>query len=179
MVGGEFNRRNAVMHLKFKSVATSYALVVATLLASCNTRPTQERKLGECGIGLVIWLRQPKSAQYQYFTVDGGVFAYGAGVTALTMKTFWQTDLSAEQCATIRKCAQDGGWFTPSPPASTPENGELVADIAVNWDGGRQQFVASGNEPSVKFLTDFLTQIADVRFRRALDRLPTAGEQSK
>ena len=154
-------------------------LVAATVLTSCNTLPTQERNFGKCGIGLVIWLRQPKTSQYQYFTIDGGVFAYGAGVTALNMKTFWQTDLSVEQCQKIRQCAQDGGWFSESPPSSSPEKGDLVADIAVNWDGGRQQFTASGDQPSVKFLTDFLTQISDVRFQRALDRLPTAGEQPK
>lgn len=73
-------------------------LVAATVLTSCNTLPTQERNFGKCGIGLVIWLRQPKTSQYQYFTIEGGVFAYGAGVTALNMKTFWQTDLSIEQC---------------------------------------------------------------------------------
>ena len=165
-----------VLHKKMFGLVT---LVAATVLTSCNTLPTQERNFGKCGIGLVIWLRQPKTSQYQYFTIDGGVFAYGAGVTALNMKTFWQTDLSVEQCQKIRQCAQDGGWFSESPPSSSPEKGDFVADIAVNWDGGRQQFTASGDQPSVKFLTDFLIQISDSRFQRALDRLPTAGEQPK
>lgn len=155
------------------------AAVSATVLTACNTLPTPTHKLGECGIGLAIWLRQPKSAQYQYFTVDSGVFAYGAGVTALNMKTSWQTDLSAEQCKVIRQCAQDGGWFTASPPSSTPNKGEVIADIAVSWEGGRQQFVVSGDEASVKSVTDFLSQIAEIRFQRALDRLPVAGEQAK
>ncbi|MDA0214456.1 MAG: hypothetical protein O2875_03745 [Planctomycetota bacterium] len=155
------------------------AISVSIFFTSCNTLPTQERKIGDCGIALVIWLRQPKTAQYQYYTVDGGVFAYGAGVTALNMKTFWQTDLSPEQCQKIRQCALDGGWLGETPPSSTPEKGESVADIAVNWDGGRQQFTASGDQSSVKILTDFLTQISDVRFERALDRLPTAGKQPK
>lgn len=155
------------------------SVVSVAVLTACNTLPNSAHKLGECGIGLTIWLRQPKSAQYQYFTVDGGVFAYGAGVTALNLKTSWQTDLSAEQCRVIRQCAQDGGWFTASPPSSTPNKGELIAAIAVSWEDGRQQFVVSGDEPSVKFMTDFLSRIADIRFQRALDRLPVAGEQAK
>ena len=154
-------------------------LSLMALPPSCNTLPTQVHALGECGIGFAIWLRQPKSSQYQYFTVDGGVFAYGAGVTALTLKTFWQTDLSPKQCSEILELARGGGWFSTTPPTGTPDDGELVADIAVSWEGGRQQFVVIGEDPSVKAVTDLLTKVANVRFERALDRLPEAGKQAK
>lgn len=154
-------------------------LSFALLVPSCNSLPTSDKHPGECGIGLVIWMRQVKTAQYQYFTIDNGVFAYGAGVTALNLKTFWQTDLSVEQCQTLRRLTQEGGWLNASAAVQVAAVNDSVADVAITWDEGRQQFICAGDDASLKAVTSFLVKIADVRFDRELDRLPEAGLQSK
>jgi len=155
------------------------AFALVALAPSCNSLPTSNQQPGECGVGLVIWMRQVKTAQYQYFTVGDGIFAYGAGVTALNLKTSWQTDLSVEQCQTLRGLTQRGGWLNENPPVQVAAMDDSVADVAVGWDGGRQQFVCAGDDASLKAVTGFLLKIADIRFKRALDRLPEAGQQTK
>ena len=159
--------------------AAGVAIAMAIALSSCNTLPNLPHDVGECGVALVIWLRHPNAARYEYFTVDGGVFAYGAGRDALLLKTSWQTDLSAEQCRSLSDIAQRGGWFTEgfTPPIAAA--GDRSADCAVSWPGGRQQFVVQGVEPSLQAATALLRAIADVRFQPALDRLPEAGLQKK
>ncbi len=147
--------------------------------SGCNTLPTSKEKPGECGIGLAIWLREPRSAQYQYFTIDQGTFSYGAGLAALDLKTYWKTSLSLEQCGSIHAIAESAGWFSANPPNTPPEERGPVADIAVAWADGRQQFVVNGTDASVKEMTDFLANIAAARFRPELDRLPEAGKQAR
>ncbi|MSR43885.1 MAG: hypothetical protein EXS15_00795 [Phycisphaerales bacterium] len=151
--------------------------VVGMLCVACNTLPTQTQHPGVCGIGLVIWLRHPASSQYQYFTIDDGLFAYGAGRDALNLKTSWQIQLSSEQCAAVCKIAADGQWLSKSPPTGSGAERQVTADIAVVWGGGQQQFVVVGDNESVREMTDILSAIADARFQRMLDRFPEAGKQ--
>ncbi|MSQ89818.1 MAG: hypothetical protein EXS01_00270 [Phycisphaerales bacterium] len=157
----------------------SLSLALAMLCGSCNTLPTHMGKPGACEIALVIWLRAPMTAQYQYFTVEDGTFAYGGGRDALNLKTSWQTDLSPQQCAVIVKFAEEGGWLAENPPAGGCEKGAPCADIAVSGTSVRQQFVLPGENPTVVAVTDYLVKIADVRFQQVLDRLPEAGEQPR
>ncbi|MSR70056.1 MAG: hypothetical protein EXS17_06910 [Phycisphaerales bacterium] len=153
------------------------ATALVSAVASCNTLPNPPHDVGECGVALAIWLRHPHAARYEYFTVDGGVFGYGAGRDALILKTSWQTDLSREQCEALCEIARQGGWFNSDFKPPRAAEGDLAADCAVTWNGGQQQFVVQGVEKSVQDATAMLRMIADVRFAPALDRLPEAGLQ--
>ncbi len=163
-------------------VASAWWVVVAAFVGAttgCNTLPDPPHDVGECGIALAIWLRHPQSARYEYFTVDGGVFRYGAGRDALILKTSWQTDLSPAECGQLCEIAKSGGWFNADYKAPLAADGDLSADCAVEWSSGRQQFVVQGVEKPVEDATTMLRGIAERRFAPALDRLPEAGLQKK
>jgi len=160
----------------------SIAVIASGLVQpGCNALPTKLASPGACGISLMIWSREPKEAKYEYFEVDGGTFGYGGGKDGLAMVPSWETPLSPDQCAKLRDIASRGGWTSAEQPTPVPvpEGGERLADVAVMWDGGRRQFSASGDDPSVREAIAMLSGIAAVRFQRQLDRLPEAGKQSR
>ncbi len=158
-------------------IRTSALTALLWVVASCNTLPNPPHDYGSCGVSLVIWLRHPDAARYEYFTVDGGVFGYGAGRDALLLKTSWKVALTSDQCARLVEIASKGGWFTPGFSPKRAPKGDLCADCAVTWEGGRQQFVVQGVEPAIVDATTMLRTIASTRFGSALDRLPEAGLQ--
>ncbi len=167
------------MNKHVASALCASALAGAIALTSCNTLPNPPHDVSKCGIALAIWLRHPQAARYEYFTVDGGVFRYGAGRDALILKTSWQTDLSPEECAQLCEIAKSGGWFDVNYKPQPAADGDISADCAVTWDGGKQQFVVQGVEKSVQDATAMLRAISQRRFAPALDRLPEAGLQKK
>lgn len=167
------------MSARIASALCAVALVGASALQSCNTLPNAPHDLSKCGIALAIWLRHPHAARYEYFTVDGGVFRYGAGRDALILKTSWQTDLSPAECAQLCEIAKSGGWFDVNYKPQLAMDGDISADCAVAWESGKQQFVVQGVEKSVQDATTMLRAISQRRFAPALDRLPEAGLQKK
>lgn len=146
-------------------------------LTGCNVLPNAPRDLGECGIALAIWLRHPDQGKYEYFRVDAGEFGYGAGPTALALKTSWTTDLSREQCAELLALARAGGWLEADHPKVEIDRGGLHADIAVAWDADAIQFTLEGDSPALKSVVALLRTITQQRFERFINKLPESGKQ--